>query len=141
MLRVRLANGFAAIVVSLACAGVGACATGGEDASGDGTGVDASHPGTGLDGGNGDGSQDDGGGDGAPNGADGGSGDSGHHDSGGGDAASSLGPPSRSLTSGATVSTSTNFKAIRTLGQTPGGNGNASSPHYQFHGGLVGATQ
>jgi hypothetical protein len=51
------------------------------------------------------------------------------------------GGPARALVGGATVSTSEHFKAIRTLGQGPGGNGVASSPKNRVQGGLVGATQ
>jgi hypothetical protein len=52
-----------------------------------------------------------------------------------------LGATAHAMAGGATVSKSPSFKAVRTLGQSPGGNGVASSPKYKFHGGLVGATQ
>jgi hypothetical protein len=51
------------------------------------------------------------------------------------------GSPSRALAAGATISTSRNFKAIRTLGESPGGNNTEKSSKYVFHGGLVGSTQ
>jgi hypothetical protein len=51
------------------------------------------------------------------------------------------GSPSRALAAGATVSHSGSFKAIRTLGESPGGNNTESSSNYRFHGGLVGSTQ
>src|SRR5215470_14427710 len=50
------------------------------------------------------------------------------------------GGPGRALVGGATVSTSQHFKAIRTLGQGPGGNGVMSSPKHRVQGGVVGAT-
>jgi hypothetical protein len=51
------------------------------------------------------------------------------------------GGPGRALVGGATVSTSQHYKAIRTLGQGPGGNGVMSSSKHRVQGGVVGATQ
>jgi hypothetical protein len=50
-------------------------------------------------------------------------------------------PSSRALAAGATISQSTTYRAIRTLGQPPGGNTVRTSATYRSVGGLVGATQ
>jgi len=50
-------------------------------------------------------------------------------------------PSSRALAAGATISESATYRAIRILGQAPGGNAIRSSATYRAVGGLVGATQ
>jgi hypothetical protein len=50
-------------------------------------------------------------------------------------------PSSRALAAGATISESASYRAIRTLGQSPGSNTVRSSATYRSIGGLVGATQ
>jgi hypothetical protein len=109
------------------------CATGGE-ASDDGTPVLDAAPGHSDSGGDGSaGPEGDASGDAVAPPEDGG---------GGGDGSALRSTRSaRTLAAGGTVSTSAHYKAIRTLGQAPGGNGAGSSAKYTFHGGLVGATQ
>ena len=50
-------------------------------------------------------------------------------------------PNSLSLAAGATSCSSTNYKAVLTLGQSPGGNMVLQSTSYRLVGGLIGATQ
>lgn len=50
-------------------------------------------------------------------------------------------PSSRALVAGGTISHSATYRAVRTLGQAPGGNRVKSSATYRAVGGLVGATQ
>ncbi len=133
MLVPRLCLGLALAAASLALGG--GCATGGTET--DGVDVDAAHPSgidAGFDGGGGP-LLEDGGGDGDIPPSDGGSSGDGGSSSGG------VRPSARSLAAGATVSTSPKYRAVRTLGQSPGGNGAASSSNFKMKGGLVGATQ
>jgi hypothetical protein len=46
-----------------------------------------------------------------------------------------------SLSAGAGVSTSPHFKAVVTLGESPGDPTSASSPHFKLFGGVVSAPQ
>jgi len=50
-------------------------------------------------------------------------------------------PSSRALAAGATNSQSATYRAVRTVGQAPGGNTARTSATYRAVGGLVGATQ
>jgi hypothetical protein len=50
-------------------------------------------------------------------------------------------PSSRALAAAGTISESATYRAVRTLGQPPGGNAVRSSATYRSIGGLVGATQ
>jgi hypothetical protein len=50
-------------------------------------------------------------------------------------------PPSRALAASAIISESATYRAVRTVGQAPGGNNVRSSTNYRSVGGLVGATQ
>jgi len=58
----------------------------------------------------------------------------------GGNANAKSGHPAMDSVSGGTVMTSSSYRLVLTTGQGPGGNGILTSPGYQIHGGLVGAT-
>jgi hypothetical protein len=50
-------------------------------------------------------------------------------------------PSSRALATGATISESATYRAVRTLGQPPGSNAVRTSATYRSVGGVIGATQ
>lgn len=53
----------------------------------------------------------------------------------------SSGHPGSSTVGASVTASSANYKVIMSLGQSPGGNGSASSPSYHAATGVVGATQ
>jgi hypothetical protein len=69
-----------------------------------------------------------------------GGGDAGAQDSGS-DSGDAGGQTGGAPVAGGVSATSTRYRMVMTTGQSPGGNGSMSSPHYQINGGVVGATQ
>jgi hypothetical protein len=74
-------------------------------------------------------------------GGSGGTGTGGTAGTGGAGGSTGSAHPGMDLVAGAVVCSSPQYKAILTLGQSPGGNTTMSSPNYRIIGGVVGATQ